>query len=68
MLVVVAYIVGVRRGAAHQTHRFRWLSAVSADAAGQTRRLRCHGGVGLASCTYTVLVSIIMVRLIVCST
>jgi hypothetical protein len=38
--------------------------------AGQTRRLRCHGGVGPASsqCTYTVHVSITMVRLIMCST
>jgi hypothetical protein len=43
-----------------QTRRFRWLSGVSADAAGQTRRLWRHGGIGLASsqCTYTILVSI----------
>jgi hypothetical protein len=59
-----------RRSAARQTRRFRWLSAVSADAAGQTRRLRRHGGVSPTSSQwpYTVLVSITMVRLIVCST
>jgi hypothetical protein len=70
MLVVVAKIVGVRRGAARQTRRFWWLSAVSTDAVGQTRRLQRRGGVGPASsqCTYIVLVSITIVRLIVCST
>jgi hypothetical protein len=56
--------------AARQTRRFRWLTAVSADAAKQTRRLWRHGGVGPTSsqCTYYVLVSITMVHLIVCST
>jgi hypothetical protein len=59
-----------RCGMARQTRRFWWLPVASADAAGRTRRLQRHGGVGAApsQCPYIVLVSITMVHLIVCST
>jgi hypothetical protein len=48
-----------KRGAARQPRQFWWIPKAIADAAGRTRQLRLHDGVGPGSsqCPYIVLVT-----------